>query len=64
MADVAEHLVRFRRITEAEYGPQWEDAGDVQVAANDFRVKGDPVSKIGYMSSDNLKPGDGTWSLC
>jgi hypothetical protein len=30
------------------------------------RVKGDPVSKIGYMSADNLEPVNdgGTWSPC
>ncbi|MET7700298.1 DUF6292 family protein [Streptomyces sp. NPDC005485] len=33
VADVAEH---FRRITETEYGDQWEGDGDVQVAANDI----------------------------
>ncbi|WEH41320.1 hypothetical protein OG233_18300 [Streptomyces sp. NBC_01218] len=28
------------------------------------RVKGDPTSKIGYMSSDNLNYVSGTWSYC
>lgn len=28
------------------------------------RVKGDSVSNIGYMSSDNLNYVSGTWSLC
>jgi hypothetical protein len=37
VADVAEHLVRFRRITETEYWEPWEGASDVQVAANNFR---------------------------
>lgn len=36
VADVAEHLVRFR-LTETEFGQLWGGAGEVQVAVNDFR---------------------------
>jgi hypothetical protein len=53
VADVAEQLVRFRRITETEYWELWEGAGDVQVAANDFRR-----ARLGCRPSDASGPKD------
>ncbi|MFG2463776.1 hypothetical protein ACGFWE_43030 [Streptomyces sp. NPDC048523] len=37
MADVAEELVRFRRLPDVKYQEEWEDARDVQAAADGFR---------------------------
>ncbi|MFF0016228.1 DUF6292 family protein [Streptomyces sp. NPDC005374] len=55
VADVAEHLVRFRRFTETEHGQQWEGAGDVRVAANDFRR-----ARLGLPPLGRQWPGEGT----
>ncbi|MEU0413909.1 hypothetical protein ABZ307_39850 [Streptomyces griseorubiginosus] len=37
VADVAEELVCFRRVPDAEYREEWEGAQQVRVAADDFR---------------------------
>jgi hypothetical protein len=37
VADVAEELVRFRRVPETEHREEWEGAQDVRDAASDFR---------------------------
>lgn len=37
VADVAEELVRFRRVPDAEHREEWEGARDVRAAASDFR---------------------------
>ncbi|MEU9167776.1 DUF6292 family protein [Streptomyces sp. NPDC048420] len=37
VADVAEELVRFRRLPDAEYREEWEGAQDMRDAADDFR---------------------------
>ncbi|MFF4787917.1 DUF6292 family protein [Streptomyces griseorubiginosus] len=37
VADVAEELVRFRRVPDAEYPEGWEGADDMRAAAHDFR---------------------------
>ncbi|WP_326658657.1 DUF6292 family protein [Streptomyces canus] len=37
VADVAEDLLRFRRVPNAEYREEWEGARGVWAAANDFR---------------------------
>ncbi|WP_331736444.1 hypothetical protein OG426_54565 (plasmid) [Streptomyces canus] len=37
VADVAEELVRFRRVPDVEYQVEWEGARDVRDAASDFR---------------------------
>ncbi|MEV7076610.1 DUF6292 family protein [Streptomyces sp. NPDC093990] len=37
VADVAEELVRFRRLPDVEYREEWEGAREVRAAANDFR---------------------------
>jgi hypothetical protein len=37
VADVAEHLVRLRRVPEVEHRTEWDGAGAVRAAARDFR---------------------------
>jgi hypothetical protein len=37
VADVAEELVRFRRLPDLEYREEWEGAPEVRAAADDFR---------------------------
>lgn len=37
VADVAEELVRRRRLPDREFRAEWDDARDVRTAANDFR---------------------------
>ncbi|MFJ8782244.1 DUF6292 family protein [Streptomyces sp. NPDC102476] len=37
VADVAEELVRFRRVPDVEYREEWDGARDVRAAADDFR---------------------------
>ncbi|MFF0087996.1 DUF6292 family protein [Streptomyces canus] len=37
VADVAEELVRFRRVPDVEYREEWEGAREVRAAADDFR---------------------------
>ncbi|MEU6444818.1 DUF6292 family protein [Streptomyces sp. NPDC047046] len=37
VADVAEELVRFRRVPDAEYREEWDGAREMRVAAEDFR---------------------------
>jgi hypothetical protein len=37
VADVAEELVRFRRVPEVEHQEEWEGVRDVRAAADDFR---------------------------
>ncbi|MEU0413601.1 hypothetical protein ABZ307_38225 [Streptomyces griseorubiginosus] len=58
MADVSEHLVRFRRITETEYWEPWEGAGDVQAAAHDFRRARLGLLPLGHQQ----RAGAGLWA--
>ncbi|WP_424880127.1 hypothetical protein [Streptomyces sp. SLBN-8D4] len=37
VADVAEELVRFRRLPDVEYREEWDGAQEVRAAADDFR---------------------------
>ncbi|MFF7074487.1 DUF6292 family protein [Streptomyces pseudovenezuelae] len=37
VADVAEELVRFRRMSDEEYREEWDGAQEMRVAADDFR---------------------------
>ncbi|MEU0413629.1 hypothetical protein ABZ307_38380 [Streptomyces griseorubiginosus] len=37
VADVAEELVCFRRLPDAEYREEWDGARELRVAADDFR---------------------------
>ncbi|WP_329264151.1 hypothetical protein [Streptomyces pseudovenezuelae] len=58
VADVAEELVRFRRLPDVEYREEWDGAQEVRAAADDFR-RGPTGARSPPATKDGIAPREG-----